>query len=86
MPYKILFTPHAKKTIQKLPDEIKSRIETALLRIQTRPFDFVEKMTNLPYFKFRVGEYRLILDIRDKELIILVVAVGHRRNIYKRIK
>ena len=86
MSYRIIFTTHAKKSIQKLPEKVKSRIEAALLRIQTRPFDFVEKMTNHPFFKLRVGEYRIILDIRDNELIILVVEAGHRRNIYKRLK
>ena len=84
--YSIIFTTHAKKSIQKLPEKVKSRIEAALLRIQTRPFDFVEKMINHPFFKLRVGEYRIILDIRDNELIILVVEAGHRRNIYKRLK
>ena len=86
MSYSIIFSPHAKKSIQKLPEKVKSRIEAALLRIQTRPFDFVEKMINHPFFKLRVGEYRIILDIRDNELIILVVEAGHRRNIYKRLK
>ena len=86
MSYRIIFTTHAKKSIQKLPEKVKSRIEAALLRIQTRPFDFVEKMINHPFFKLRVGEYRIILDIRDNELIILVVEAGHRRNIYKRLK
>ena len=86
MSYKIIFTSYAKKSIQKLSKEVQSRIETALLRIQTRPFDFVEKMTNHPYFKLRVGYYRIILDIKNNELIIYVVETGHRKNIYKRFK
>jgi mRNA interferase RelE/StbE len=36
------------------------------------------------FWKYRVGDYRLICDIRDEELVILVVRVGHRRDIYKK--
>lgn len=33
-------------------------------------------------WRYRVGNYRIICDIRDKELIILTLSIGHRRNIY----
>lgn len=33
-------------------------------------------------WRYRVGNYRIICDIRDKELIILALSIGHRRNIY----
>ena len=34
-------------------------------------------------WRYRIGDYRLICDIRDNELIILAMAIGHRREIYK---
>lgn len=85
MVYRIVFTKHASKSLGKIPIEVKDRIRTALLRIQVRPFDFLEKMINHPYYKLRVGDYRIIIDVINKDLVILVVEVGHRRNIYKRI-
>ncbi len=36
------------------------------------------------FWKYRVGDYRLICDIQDKEITIRVVKVGHRRDVYKR--
>ena len=86
MSYRIVFTKHAASVVKKLPPEIKERIEVSLVRIQTRPFDFVDKLIRYPYFKLRVGDYRIIMDIINKDLLILVVEVGHRSNIYKRLK
>ena len=86
MVYTIRFTNHAASQIKKLPKDIKDRIEVALRRIQTRPLDFIDRLVGQPYYKFRVGEYRIIMDIINEELVILVVEVGHRRNIYKRFK
>ena len=84
MVYRILFTKHAAKSLKKLPPKIKERIQLTLLRIQVRPFDYLEKMINHAYYKLRIGDYRLIIDVINEDLVILVVEVGNRRNIYKR--
>ena len=86
MVYTIKFTNHAASQIKKFPQEIKDRIEVSLRRIQTRPFDFIDRLVGQPYYKLRVGEYRIIMDIINDDLIILVVEVGHRKNINKRFK
>jgi len=41
------------------------------------------KMTNSPYYRLRVGDYRVILDIDDGKLIVLVLKVGTRGDVYK---
>lgn len=40
-------------------------------------------MTGVESWRIRVGDYRIVYDIEDSELIVLVVAVGHRREIYR---
>lgn len=35
-------------------------------------------------WRYRVGDYRILCDIRDQEVVVLVLAIGHRRQIYKR--
>lgn len=35
------------------------------------------------YWRYRIGQYRILVDINEKKLIILVISVGHRKNIYK---
>lgn len=84
MVYRIVFTRNAKKSLDRLPEDVKQRIESALTRIRVRPFDFVDRMINYTFYKLRIGHYRVILDIKNNDLIILVVETGHRRNIYKR--
>jgi mRNA interferase RelE/StbE len=69
-----------------MPIPVQDRIDKTLMRIKVRPYDFIERMVNYPFYKLRVGKYRLILEVRDQDLIILIVERGHRRNIYKRLK
>ena len=82
--YDILFYKSAKDKLKKLPLDIQKRIVKVLERIRIRPFSFVERKVGTPYYKLRVGNYRLFLDIQQKELIIMVIEVGHRSTVYKR--
>lgn len=83
MTYSILFADIAKRQLEKLDKSVQRRILESLERIRIRPYDFVKKLSGYPYFRFRVGDYRLILDIKNKELIIIVIEIGHRKGIYK---
>ena len=63
---------------------INSFWNTAVLeRIKIRPYEYVKKLSGYRYFRLRVGYYRLILDINNKQLMIIVIEIGHRKNIYK---
>ncbi len=83
MTYDILFSQTAERQLKKLGKAVQERVFSVLERIKTRPYDFVKKLSGYPYYRLRVGDYRLILDIRDRQLIIIVIEVGHRKNIYK---
>ncbi len=80
--YEVLLTDKAKKELRKLERNVQERIIDALERIRTRPEAFVTKMVGEPSYKFRVGDYRLILDIDHGRLIVLVIKIGHRKNVY----
>lgn len=80
--FEIIVSDLAKKQLTKLPQDIKDRIGYALERIRIRPFHFIKKLVGSQYYRLRVGDYRVILDIRQDKLIIFVVEVGHRKNIY----
>ncbi len=82
--YEIIFSETALKHLKKLERNIQKRIITALERIRIRPESFVRRLVGGPYYRLRVGDYRVILDIQQKNLIILVIEVGHRKKIYKR--
>ncbi len=81
--YEIFFTKESKKFLKKLNKEDKTRIISALERCRIRPHAYVKKLVSSPYFRLRIGNYRAILDINKGKLLIMVIEVGHRRNIYK---
>lgn len=83
MSYKIFFTPFSNKQFMKLPKETQLRIKKALDRMRIRPKSFAIKLVSLHLYRFRVGDYRVIMEIDDTRIIILVVGIGHRKVIYK---
>ncbi|MBI4139699.1 type II toxin-antitoxin system RelE/ParE family toxin [Candidatus Woesearchaeota archaeon] len=83
MMYTINYSEHAVKQIEKLELETQRRIITTLERIRIRPYPHVKKLVENPYFRLRAGDYRIILDIKESELIILFIEVGHRKKVYK---
>jgi len=82
--YEIIFYNRAKNQLKKLPPPVQNRILQSLERIKIRPFHFVKRKQGTPYFIFRIGNYRLILDIKNNKLIIFVIELGLRKNIYKK--
>lgn len=80
--YETIFSENAHKQLKKLPKEIQERIINALDRIRIQPEKFVTKLVGDSAYKLRVGDYRVLMDIQNDDLIILVIKVGHRRNIY----
>jgi len=80
--YEIIFSLKAKKQFLKLEKTVQERVIYALERIRIRPEFFVTKLVGDPGYKLRVGDYRIIMDIDKNNLIVLVIKVGHRKNIY----
>jgi len=81
--YEIILSNKAEKSLRKLPKDIQDRIINSLKRIRIRPEAHITKLVDDPGYKFRVGDYRIILDIDKNKLLILVIKIGHRKNIYK---
>ncbi|EQD66076.1 plasmid stabilization system protein [mine drainage metagenome] len=67
--------------------QLAQRIYTRLREIadSDNPFIHVKRLTGVALFSLRVGDYRVIMDIKRNSLIILVLRVGHRRNVYKEV-
>jgi len=83
MVYEVIFSEKAESQLKKLERNIQGRILSVLERIRIRPETYAVKLVGDPGYKLRIGDYRAILDIDNNKLIILVIKVGHRRNIYK---
>lgn len=89
MAWEIRLTPAASKELDKLGHQIRKRILSALGRLSDDPRSSsnVKKVLNQPVnvYRFRVGDYRVLYTLEDRRLIILVVRVGHRGTVYKRL-
>ena len=86
MSYQIEFSFRAVKDLKRLEKNVTENIISALERISIRPYDFVRKLIGTNYYRLKVGEYRVIIDIQNEKLMILVITLGHRKNIYKKFK
>ena len=67
-----------------MPDEVTQKILTRLAGLETnpRPAD-VKKLKGRDAWRIRVGDYRVIYEIHDRVLQIIVITAGHRREIYR---
>lgn len=81
--YSILFSSNAKKQFLKLEKANQKRISNALDRLKFNPEKHVKKLVGKDAYRLRVGDYRVIMDIFENKLLILVIKIGHRKNIYK---
>ncbi len=84
MRYRVILPKSVQKELDRLPPAISDRILARLrgLEIDPRPPD-VKKLKGRPAWRIRVGDYRVIYQINDLELIVVVVTVGHRREVYR---
>ena len=81
--YDIEFSNTAEKQLYKLERDIQARIIAALERCRIRPHHYAKRFVSMPYYRLRVGDYRAILDIKEDKLLVLIIEVGHRKDIYK---
>ena len=82
--YKIYFKESVEKDFRTIPkkdlQKILSRIE-ALAKDPKPPGH--EKLTGQERYRLRQGQYRIIYSVRDKELTVWVVKIGHRKDVYR---
>lgn len=87
MSYEIRFKPSAAKELAKLPRAVQRRIAPAIegLAANARP-PGVEKLTGEDAWRIRVGDYRIVYEIEDRVLVVLVLHIGNRREVYRRLR
>ena len=85
MSYAVQVAPAALRQLRKLPPDARRRIQAAieLLADTPRPPGAKKLSGNSGDWRVRTGDYRITYEIQDAQLIVLVVALGHRRDIYQ---
>ena len=87
MKYAIKFRPSVEKSLRDLPQKQLLRIKRKIeLLAENLPNRATTKMKgNNNFHKVRIGDYRIIYEIHDDVLLILIIKIGHRKDIYKKL-
>lgn len=83
MTYTLDYSEKAKKQIKKLEKRHQERIISTLERCVMNPWRHAEKVVGSTYYRFRAGDYRIVVDIQEEKLIVLVIEVAHRSTVYR---
>jgi len=87
MTFSVIYTTRARKDLRRLPLEIAQKCILTISKIRDDPFSFVKKLKGskqAPLYSLRIGEYRAIVSIQEDRLVVLVLEIGHRSNIYRK--
>jgi len=82
MEFEIIWSDSAVRQLRRLERVVAKRIFEKVGELRIDPFRTVKRIVNSPYFRLRVGDYRVILDIQASVLRVLVLKVGHRKSVY----
>ena len=85
MTWRVVFTPAAQRQLRKLPREAHVRVLTAalLLADDPRPHGAVRLAGTKTGWRVRVGDYRILYEVNQGQLIVQIVRVAHRREAYR---
>ncbi|MGA0558630.1 type II toxin-antitoxin system RelE family toxin [Larkinella sp. VNQ87] len=82
--YKLVITKSAEKELVKLPVQVIQQIQEAVLKLadDPRPAQCKKLKGFKDLYRIRIGDYRIIYSIRDSVLIVEVLRIGNRKDIY----
>ena len=89
MAWTVKFSTRAVKSLKRIDrpnQELILKFMTEKVVKHSDPVSLAKKLSgNLgDFYRFRLGDYRIVCDVQNQELIILILQIGHRQNIYQR--
>ena len=87
MKYSVELKGSAAKALKKLPRTAQKRIVAKLTEFETSlpPAEETKMKGDNPFHRVRVGDYRIVYEIQNEILVILVIKIGHRKDIYRHL-
>jgi mRNA interferase RelE/StbE len=81
------FTQYAHPASEEagVPVKFVKRIVDKTDNIKDVPHHFLERMVGTDLWKLRIGDYRVLIQIEEKDKMLFVVTIGHRKNVYKNV-
>ncbi|HJP64014.1 MAG TPA: type II toxin-antitoxin system RelE/ParE family toxin [Mucilaginibacter sp.] len=84
MTYAITFSKHALKDLERINEPFYSNIKQAIIELSQNPRpNGCKKLKGRAGYRIRVGNYRVIYDIFDSQLLVDIITLGHRKDIYE---
>jgi len=84
MAWEVIWSEKSVTQLEKIDKKNAKKIYDSVLDCIEDPFKAVIRLTNSHFFRLRVGDYRVILDLQQSKMIIFVVETDHRGKIYKK--
>ena len=86
MTYQVALAPAAARQLRKFDPQVRRRVQAAieLLATEPRPPAATQLVGGAGEWRVRTGDYRIVYEIQDERLLVLVLSAGHRREIYQR--
>jgi mRNA interferase RelE/StbE len=85
--YTVKFSAKGEKSFRKLPIDAQRRILSFLVALGDNPRSGnAAKLKGMDAYRFRIGVYRVIYEIHDDSFIVLILNIGHRRDVYRATK
>jgi mRNA interferase RelE/StbE len=84
--YKITFKASAEKDLRKLPKSVIVAVLAVIDGLAVNPYPVgIKKLKGMDksYFRVRSGDYRIIYEVHNQQLIVQIVEIGHRKEVYK---
>jgi mRNA interferase RelE/StbE len=81
--YTVVLTDSARRDLARLDRSVARRIVARLEELQEDPLRKLGRLVNSPLYRLRVGEWRIIVEVDEREVRVLVIKVAHRRSIYR---
>ncbi len=85
MTFTVEWDHRTKKFLKKLPKDVTQRIVLKVRDLTDDPFRYLEHFEGKSYYKFRIGDYRLLIDVDFSQKLLVIRVIGHRENIYEKI-
>jgi mRNA interferase RelE/StbE len=85
MRYRIEFSPRAELQFKKFPKELQIRLKHRIDTLSENPFPRGVKKLSAEenIYRLRIGDYRIIYQVQGKALLILILKLGHRKDVYR---
>jgi len=84
--YAVFLKPAALRELRKLPEDIRRRVAARINALvgDPRPAGVERLQGGADLYRVRVGDYRIVYQAESKALVVLVVRIGYRRDVYRR--